>query len=432
MNIHTERQRSFFPHLFMLLGILIASPVIGEAATYYVGMNGSNSNSCTSARSQTSPKLTIAAGIACMTGGDTLTIGDGTYAEAIRNIIPSGSAGAPTVVRAANNKQVILKPNEPGKWYVLEITQSRSYITIDGIVFDAQNVYCNPVYVSVPAPGTAHHIILKNGDSRNATDDGSHTGMAGIQIGGHENVAGHYSNEVLNWDSYNNPSYGLYISGHDNIVNGNRLFDNAGFGLVIYTTSQIGVNNNVVTSNKIFGNSATHANSKGGVLLSSGSGNVFYNNLVYNNTYNGIQLSNGADSTNVYNNTIYGNTGECVSAQGSGLLVKNNICWANSTNRIVGEATQTNNLCTTQCAVSSDPRFVNAAAGDFRLSAGSPAVDAGTFLGDVTTDSLGLLRLGTPDLGAFEYGAGQTSTPPPAPPTSLPPPPTSLRIVGSN
>jgi hypothetical protein len=52
-----------------------------------------------------------------------------------------------------------------------------------------------------------------------------------------------------------------------------------------------------------------------------------------------------------------------------------------------------------------DPGFVAAAAGDFRLAADSPAIDAGDVASSHgrTTDFYGLLLVGAPDLGAIEY-----------------------------
>ncbi len=52
-----------------------------------------------------------------------------------------------------------------------------------------------------------------------------------------------------------------------------------------------------------------------------------------------------------------------------------------------------------------DPRFVSVTGRDFRLQAGSPAIDAGLTLSVVLNDLLGDLRpqgLGY-DIGAYEY-----------------------------
>ncbi len=51
-----------------------------------------------------------------------------------------------------------------------------------------------------------------------------------------------------------------------------------------------------------------------------------------------------------------------------------------------------------------DPRFTNAAAGDYTLGAGSPAIDRGIDVSGVVTDLLGHLRQQgvAPDLGPYE------------------------------
>ena len=54
-------------------------------------------------------------------------------------------------------------------------------------------------------------------------------------------------------------------------------------------------------------------------------------------------------------------------------------------------------------------RWANPSAGDFHLRAGSPAIDAGSPEYAPRTDRDGWLRLGTPDAGAYEFGAGPDS-----------------------
>src|SRR5262249_49071540 len=89
--------------------LFLAIPMAAYGATYYVDKAGSNNNSCTAARTQSTAKQTITAGISCMVGSDTLIVGNGVYAEAITDNLPSGSPGAPTILRAANRNGAILR-----------------------------------------------------------------------------------------------------------------------------------------------------------------------------------------------------------------------------------------------------------------------------------------------------------------------------------
>jgi Right handed beta helix region/Divergent InlB B-repeat domain len=55
--------------------------------------------------------------------------------------------------------------------------------------------------------------------------------------------------------------------------------------------------------------------------------------------------------------------------------------------------------------INGDPLFVNAPGGDYHLTAGSPAVNAGTTIGAPSNDLDGAPRDAQPDIGAFEFGA---------------------------
>jgi len=55
--------------------------------------------------------------------------------------------------------------------------------------------------------------------------------------------------------------------------------------------------------------------------------------------------------------------------------------------------------------INGDPLFVNAPAGDYHLTANSPAVNAGTPIGAPSDDLDGAPRDAQPDIGAFEFGA---------------------------
>jgi hypothetical protein len=89
---------------FIIIILVSCLAALSEAATYYVAKSGNNSNSCTQAQSESTPKLTLAAGAACLAAGDTLYIKAGTYSEPLQSIrLPTASswAGATTISRTA-------------------------------------------------------------------------------------------------------------------------------------------------------------------------------------------------------------------------------------------------------------------------------------------------------------------------------------------
>jgi parallel beta-helix repeat protein len=174
------------------------------------------------------------------------------------------------------------------------------------------------------------------------------------------------------------------------------------------------VSNNVVRNNDVHDN-ARLGQRGDGIILSAGSGNVAYNNLVYRNN-NGIVIW---DSNNyVYNNTIVAN-GVGISVGGFGgsassTTVRNNIVYNNSSDY------QNNGTGTTadHNLIGVNPMFMNAAAADFRLQQGSPAIDGGVAVSGVTVDIRGLVRPqgATLDIGAYEFGSG---APAPAAPSNI-------------
>ena len=102
----------------------------------------------------------------------------------------------------------------------------------------------------------------------------------------------------------------------------------------------------------------------------------------------------------------------------TGIIFRNNISWLNNDYDIRGEdgTVIENNLCSESfCLVQQDPQFVDAAAGDFRLEANSPAIDQGSSDGAPAFDVQGISRpQGSGiDLGAHEYASQDSVAPMP-------------------
>ncbi len=116
-----------------LFALLLTLPVISEAASYYVGKSGSDANSCATAISSSAGnrKLTITSGLTCLSPGDTLLIGDGSYAQAFTSL-PNGSSGQYITIGAENDGEVIVTGD-------LDLSHTNHYIIFQGLRFQSQN-----------------------------------------------------------------------------------------------------------------------------------------------------------------------------------------------------------------------------------------------------------------------------------------------------
>jgi parallel beta-helix repeat protein len=196
---------------------------------------------------------------------------------------------------------------------------------------------------------------------------------------------------------------------HDCIVEGNTLY--ATNTLISSAQGAIEINERDASPQTWSGNPShlvrnnTIHDNKAGIRL--GTGATAYNNVIWNTAsgFTGIMIDNlNGDSfmRYVYHNTVV-NGG--ISNSGATVDIRNNI-GTSGTKNLSYQASY----------------FVNAAAHNYHLVAGSAPVDAGaSLLTIVVVDKDGISRLtGTaPDIGAYEFGS-----------TTAPSAPTNLRIIG--
>lgn len=365
----------------------------GVSSTYYVAKTGSDAWPGTEA----SPKLTLGGGCALLAGGDTLIVGDGTYDEQImRFSIPSGSAGLPTTIRAANRNQAILRPTQDyGNANCLAWIDARSYIIIWGIYGTAAGMRGREGASFGFYTTDSHHIVYEAGTVRDGfglgVDDGT-----GIEF---KSPTHHCS--ALDMDLHDNGEssfdHGIYVSGDDNLVDGCRVSGNFGYGIHFY--SGVTGTRNVARHNESW------ANGSSGILLAGIPGaNLAYNNICHSNGSHGLTVF--SDSNKAWNNTFYANGGAAVyirnTATGTELI--NNIMFGNGVDDVLNDGSGTIDSYN----LKTNPGFSDAAGGDFSLQAASPARGYGTNLSSLFTDDFsGATRpaTGAWDAGALMYGS---------------------------
>jgi parallel beta-helix repeat protein len=374
--------------------ICYMADVTGTGNIYYVAKTGSDSSSCSQAQSQSTSKLTITGALGCLQPGDTLYIREGTYDESFSYTasVPSGTSwSAPVTLSAFPGETVTIRPTTGpcggAPCRVFEFFDSDQYIVINGFILDAIN---SPFEVVKFSGG--HQIRLSNNELKNGKGSGIYGGINNQYI----------KNDVHD-NGTNDFDHGMYIFDPGNLIQGNTVHHNTGWGIHIYSEDHTDVSNNVVCGNYVYSN-GTSGTRGPGILLGSGSNNIAYNNIVQGNI-GGIQIGFGAANASVYNNTIYANRDGCIGVdpESTTTVLKNNICYLNDSGGItdLGRGTiQSNNLM-------SNPSFLNPAASDFHLQSGSAAIEKGAnlFSVGVTTDFDGVARpqVGNYDIGAYEY-----------------------------
>lgn len=293
----------------LLVGVLVL-PAGGPYRTFYAATTGVDTRSCDQAQSQGAPKRTIMSAAACMAPGDTLYVRGGTYPEYLNDwggAIPSGSSwSAPVTIAAYPGEQVIIQPSAP---YAALFCWS-SYVVLDGLIFDGAGIRYDVLEITfADERHYGHHIRVRNAQVRN----GPRTG-----IGIHQDATGKLSagyNELINVSVYSNGrgvnddmAHGIYIDSSDNLIERCAIYNNAGWGVQIYSGYQNGrTNRNVIRHSTIYRN-ATHGLRGRGITLSTGDANIAHSNVIHNNA-GGIDINFLATNTQVNSNLIFDNNG---------------------------------------------------------------------------------------------------------------------------
>jgi parallel beta-helix repeat protein len=435
-----------------LLGLAItAPPALAAVTTLFVG--GANCSD-TGQGTQTQPYCTINKAASVAAAGQTVLVASGTYSETV-TVKNSGTAGAPIVFQPAAGATVTVSGGTNG--FVLS---ARQYVTISGFTVTGTSSYgisisgSNNIVVSGNTVTNAGHpvsgqiaagIRLSNTNSStvtgNATHHNSDTGIF-LTSGSTGNVVS-YNQSSFNANGFQRNANGINVISPSNTVVGNVVHDNEDSGLqfypggdnnlavnnVSYNNGDHGIDDLNVTGGRLIGNTIYH-NCTSGINVEGTSGNYLVkNNIAVDNAvypaYNGIACSRRAGNIGIWDSAPSTTTVDhnLVFLTKSGTMY----VFGSSFTSLAAMRTATGQE---QHGLQADPRFVNAAAGNLQLSAGSPAIDSADSgaSGASSIDQLKAARVDDPatantgagprafdDRGAYEFQAGGAA---PLPPTA--------------
>lgn len=414
--------------VLLVVGYAISGGV-AQAATYYVAKGGNNGNSCALARSVSSAKLTITAGISCLSAGDTLYVLAGSYDEGLDRM-PSGTSWAnPIRIVSYPGDTVWMRPlahlvGNPGR--VVSLHNGESYIEFDGINMDGRNIaYGVFDLFNDGANPDPHHIRLKNAEIiARSTDNSAYSDWAsgaiglGGETGGFElqNLTIHGGGRPgCSYDNHCN-GYGIYLGTRSSLIENCDIYDTSAAGIHAYHVNSSS-DGSIIRNNRVHDITRTGNGSQVWGILVVGSGNRVYNNLIYNINAGDVNSGNAGiavsrSDNEIYNNTIVNNRsgGIALDENASNTEVRNNIVYGSGGSDFVNRGANTgesNNL------FGVDPQFVGASANNFQLRPSSPAIDAGTRLSLVISDFSAITRPqgSAYDIGAYEFGAQRAAEP---------------------
>lgn len=309
------------------------SPAGRGPRSVYVSTTGSDQNDGT----VTAPWLTLRHAVAQLHAGDTLYLRGGTYTGTENTIdsylgtVRSGTSWSdPVTIAGYPSEVVIIQPPGPNVSAIRLAGGGNAYVIIQDLILDGVNSRGNDGQAIYLSDGS-HHNRLQRLEVKNWSNFG---------IVFSTNNGNSPFNEVIDCRIHDNGTaggagtngHGMYIFTSDNLIEGNEVYNNQGYGLHLYNNEgPRHVTRNTVRNNK-FHDNGLHSGAAYGMVVAWGDANLVYNNVIYANP-GGIQLSPSSSDTRVYNNTIYNNTPlEGILIQhASRTVVRDNILYGNGT-----------------------------------------------------------------------------------------------------
>lgn len=406
------------------LFLSLQSSVFAGGNTYYVDDDCDGSGD----GSMGDPYCTIQEAANVVAAGDTVLINLGTYAGGI-TVDTSGTAVNPITFQA--NGGIVVIEGSGSERDAFFITEA-DYIIVDGLTIQ----HANRAGVRI---SLSDHVTIRNSTFIDNQTWGVFTDFSDYTLV--ENIESSGAVE----------QHGIYISNSsDNpTIRGNRLHHNNNSGL--HMNGDINIGGDGIISNGVVENNIIYENGDGGgsgINMDGVVDSIVRNNLLYENHASGISIFQIDGATGSQNNLILNNTilmpadgrwainipdtvdtnnkifnnillsdhsfrGSITipSASLAGFesdynIVVNRLSTDDGNSNISLAAWQGLGFDAHSFIATANDLFVNPAGHDYRLKAGSLAIDAGTTLADVTTDLEGKARpIGAAfDMGAYEYG----------------------------
>jgi hypothetical protein len=421
------------------------------ATTYYASPTGNDNNNGTSTNS---PFKTLGHAAGHLAAGDTLYMRGGIYPSA--GYIGVSCNGTPTA-----RIKILPYPGDP-----IPVIDWSYYSTADYLWLSGSNVDLCGLEIRNSGKNGLDFV----GRYSTVSQCKIHNNMgSGVYFWSrYQTFQGNtvYSNCLVNYPHTTVDTWPAAVSMGNyqltgNIIRGNTVYNNWGEGINLWW----GPTNNIVEDNVSYDNFAANYYldgssgtlfqrnisylTAGHALLTNHSGlfttgnevstNVANNNTIINNLFFQTSTAVGKAiqifpwSTTKMTNLVFANNtivnvrleGPTAARIGTGNLFVNNI-FGNSGNNVPATGiTWSNNLWSgTRPAnavgigdiVGQDPRVAKTGltgpgqltANYFKLLSNSPAINAGSSVAQRTADYFGLGFVGTPDMGAMEYGAGIT------------------------
>ncbi len=401
-----------FPTIRRRLSILLATFSVGfltitsaHAANYYVATNGSDSNP----GSEAEPFKTIQKGADVAKAGDTVMVLPGTYIGAITNKNDGTASARIRFVSKERWAAKVAAPRSPILWRSIG-----DYVDIEGFEITGNTGGTSNTYMGIIAYGTysrimynhVHNIRTSDCNRGIGIDTSSYDTNFGTEVIGnliHDIGGKSFAGCGGSTDSATHDrGYGIYLATQFAKVQNNIIYNCGAYGIHLWHKPD----NSIISHNLIF-------NSRMGMTIGAG-------DSPFTGTGDGIIVSNNI----VMNSELYGIRPYGKLGPNSRFI--NNITYNNGINEIRNANSAPPSSMLFDNLIGVDPKLANLAGGDYKLSAGSPAIDAGTTQCNSSVPSCvptedywqGSRPFNAKyDIGPHEFGSTPKSAPPLIPPT---------------